>query len=94
MTTGRSMDKPIGLAVIGAGRIGSTRARVASAYPASRVVAVVDINADRAVELANEVGAELSTDDVRRAVSSPCVDAVLVATPEHTHTEQVLAALR
>lgn len=87
------MEQPIGLAVIGAGRIGSTRARVASAYPASRVVAVVDVHVDRAVELANDVGAELSTDDVRRAVSCAGVDAVLVATPEHTHTEPVLAAL-
>jgi predicted dehydrogenase len=85
--------KPIGLAIIGAGRIGSTRARVARAHPGTRVVCIVDINADRAVDLANEVGADFSTDDVAKAVGRPDVDAVLVATPEHTHTEPILAAI-
>jgi predicted dehydrogenase len=88
-----SETRPIGLAIVGAGRIGSTRARVASRHPGTRVAAVVDINADRAVGLANEVGAELSTDEVTKAVTRPDVDAVLVATPEHTHTEPILAAI-
>lgn len=87
------MEKLIGLAVIGAGRIGSARAHIASAYPGTRVVAIADLNVDRAVELANAVGAKLSTDDIRKAIYHAGVDAVLVATPEHTHTEPVLAAL-
>ena len=91
--TGGFSDRRVGLAVLGAGRIGSTRARVASAYPGSRVVAVADISMDRAVGLADEVGAEIGTDDIARAVSHDGVDAVLVATPEHTHTGAVLAAL-
>ncbi|MBI4192569.1 MAG: Gfo/Idh/MocA family oxidoreductase [Betaproteobacteria bacterium] len=87
------MEKKLGLAIIGAGRIGSTRARVAAQYPACRIVAVADINVDRAVELGNAVGAEFTGDDVGKAVSHPGVDAVLVATPEHTHTQPVIAAL-
>jgi len=87
------LEKTLGLAVIGAGRIGSTRARIAAAHPGTRVVAVADLSADRAVGLAQEVGADVSTDDVRRAIATPGVDAVLVATPEHTHTPPILAAL-
>jgi myo-inositol 2-dehydrogenase/D-chiro-inositol 1-dehydrogenase len=83
----------LGLAVIGAGRIGSTRARVAATYPASRVLAVADLSRDRAVELGNAVDAELMTENIAAAVSHPGVDAVLVATPEHTHTAPILAAL-
>ena len=90
---GHFSDRRVGLAVLGAGRIGTTRARVASTYPGSRIVAVADLSMDRAVGLADEVGAELSTDDIVKAVSHPGVDAVLVATPEHTHTQTVLAAL-
>ena len=86
-------DRPVGLAVLGAGRIGTTRARVASVYPGSRIVTIADQNVDRAVGLADEVGAKLGTDDIVKAVSHPEVDAVLVATPEHTHTPMVLAAL-
>ena len=88
------MTQDIGLAVIGAGRIGSTRARVASTHPGTRVLAVADISRDRAVELGNSVGAELMTEDIVAAVSHPGVTAVLVATPEHTHTPPILAALR
>lgn len=83
----------IGIAIIGAGRIGSTRAKIASTHPGTRVVAVADISVDRAVELANAVGAEVATDDIQKAVSLPDVDAVFVATPENTHTEPILRAL-
>ena len=87
------MEENLGLAIIGAGRIGSIRARVAAEYPACRIVSVADINVDRAVELGNSVGAEFMGDDIEKAVSHPGVHAVLVATPEDTHTQPVIAAL-
>lgn len=82
-----------GIAVIGAGRIGTTRSRIASKHPATRVVAVVDIDIGRARALADEVGAAIATVDVAEAVGRPDVHAVLVATPEHTHTPPILQAL-
>jgi len=94
VSTARALtDRSVGLAVLGAGRIGSTRARVASCYPGSHVVAVADISVDRAVGLADQVSAHVATDDIVKAISLPEVDAVLVATPEHTHPQMVLAAL-
>ena len=92
--SGIPQDRPVGLAVLGAGRIGGTRARVAREYPASRIVSIADLNLERAVELGEAVDAELTTDNIAKAVSHPGVDAILVATPEHTHYETVITALQ
>ena len=52
------MSKELGVAVIGAGRIGMLRASMAAAHPAVRFLAVSDLDPSRADALAKKVGAQ------------------------------------
>lgn len=85
--------KPLGIAVIGAGRIGSLRARLAAEYPAVNFIAVSDTDPSRARELAQKVGAQFHSGDNLAAISRPEVNAVIVATSESEHVLPVLQAL-
>ncbi|MCC7082117.1 MAG: Gfo/Idh/MocA family oxidoreductase [Burkholderiales bacterium] len=86
-------SKPIGLAIVGSGRIGSLRARVAAEHPAVRFVAVSDIEARKARELAETVSADRWSTENREIISHPEVTAVVVATSEGEHVEIALQAL-
>lgn len=85
--------KELGIAVIGAGRIGTLRATLAAAYPAVRFIAVSDKDPARAEALAQKVGAGFHTSDNLAAMSHPDVNAIIVSTIEVEHTEPVLQAL-
>ena len=85
--------RDIGLAVIGSGRIGTLRARLAAKHPAVRFLAVADKSPENARKLAEKVGADFHTSDNLAAISRPEVNAVIVSTSEHQHTEPVLQAL-
>ncbi len=86
-------SKPIGLAVVGSGRIGSLRARLASAYPAVRYIAVSDQNARAARELADKVGAQFHGTDNAEVIARPEVNAVIVSTSEGEHVEPIVQAI-
>jgi predicted dehydrogenase len=86
-------SKDIGIAIVGSGRIGGMRARLAAAHPGVRFLAVADVNADQVRALAQTVGAHFTSTDSEAVIAHPEVDAVVVATGEHQHTEPVLAAL-
>ncbi|MHC4482022.1 MAG: Gfo/Idh/MocA family oxidoreductase [Planctomycetota bacterium] len=75
------MDK-IRTAVVGAGKMGAIHAKVYDQLPQSDLVAVVDIDADRAKRLANQYNCSAFTDcaDILGRV-----DAVTIATPTVTH---------
>lgn len=85
--------KEIGIAVIGSGRIGSLRAGMASRHPSVNFIALSDKNKTKADILAQKTGADFITDNNLNAISHDCVDAVVVATPEHDHVEAVLQAI-
>ena len=85
--------KPLGLAVVGSGRIGTLRATLAAAHPAVNFIAVSDRDPSRAASLAEKVGAQFHTADNLEAISRPEVSAVVVSTLEVEHTEPVLQAL-
>lgn len=85
--------RELGVAVVGAGRIGEMRARLAATHPAVRFLAVSDIDQRSARALADKAGAQLVSGDNSEIISHPCVNAVIVATSEHEHTEPVLQAL-
>ena len=85
--------RELGIAVVGSGRIGSLRARMAAAHPAVKFLAVSDLSADRAAHLAELSGADFSTTDNLAAISHPQVNAVIVSTSEHEHLEPVMQAL-
>jgi myo-inositol 2-dehydrogenase/D-chiro-inositol 1-dehydrogenase len=85
--------KQFGIAVIGAGRIGGLRARLAAEYPAVSFIAVADADPARARKLAGDIGAQFHTGDNLAAISRPEVDAVIVSTSEGEHVQAVMQAL-
>ena len=85
--------KALGVAVVGAGRIGSLRARLAAEYPAVQFVAIADADPAQARKLAGVVGAQFHTGNNLDAISRPEVNAVIVATSEGEHVEAVMQAL-
>ena len=83
----------IGIAVIGAGRIGTLRARLAAKHPAVRFLAIADRDPARARALAGEAGANFHTSDNDEAIGHADVGAVIVSTPEQEHVAPVCKAL-
>ena len=90
--------KELGVAVIGAGRIGTLRARLAARHPAVGFLAIADINADAARTLAERTDADFHSTDNNAAIEHPAVNAVIVSTPEHEHVapvcHQMLSGIR
>ncbi len=72
----------LGVAVIGAGRIGTLRARLAAKHPAVRYVAISDADPARAKALAEQSGAQFPSGDNGEIIAHPEVNAVIVSTPE------------
>jgi predicted dehydrogenase len=85
--------QPIGLAIVGSGRIGTLRARLAAAHPAVRFIAVSDRSAEAAKKLATTVGAQMQSTDNDEIISRPEVNAVIVSTSEGEHVEPIVKAL-
>jgi len=83
----------LGVAVIGAGRIGTLRARLAAKHPAVRYVAISDADPARAKALAEQAGAQFSSGDNAEIIAHPEVNAVIVSTPEGAHAAPVCQAL-
>jgi predicted dehydrogenase len=85
--------KDLGIAVIGSGRIGTLRARLAAKHPAVRFLAVSDKDPVRARALAVEAGADFHSSDNDAVIANSNVTAVFVSTPEGEHAAPVCKAL-
>ena len=85
--------KQIGLAVVGSGRIGTLRAKLASTHPAVNFIAVSDTNLGAAQKLAQDVGAQFASADNDEIIAQPEVTAVIVSTSEGEHLAPVLKAI-
>jgi predicted dehydrogenase len=83
----------LGIAVIGAGRIGTLRARLAAKHPSVGFLAVSDLDPVRARALAEQTGADFSSGDNFEVIGRPEVSAVIVSTPEGEHAAPVKRAL-
>src|SRR6195256_3576397 len=83
----------IGIAVVGSGRIGTLRARLAAKHPAVRFLAISDRDPARARALAEQAGADLHSGSNDEVIDHPDVTAVIVSTPEQEHTRPILRAL-
>jgi predicted dehydrogenase len=86
-------NKPLGVAVIGSGRIGTLRARLAAKHPAVGFLAVSDLDAGKAKALADTAGADLHSTDNFALIEHPDVNAVFVSTPEGEHAAPIKRAL-
>jgi predicted dehydrogenase len=88
------MTQPLRICLIGAGRAGAVHAlNLHERVHDARVVAVVDGERDRAVELAARVGGAAVHTDAAEAIAATGLDAVVIATPTPSHRDlAVLAA--
>lgn len=82
----------IGIAVLGAGRIGKIHAASVAANPKATLVAVADPFPEAVEPLAKALGAEAMTDPMA-AIARPDVDAVVIGTPTDTHVGFLLKAV-
>lgn len=83
----------LGVAVVGAGRIGTLRARLAAKHPAVGFLAVSDLDPQRARALAEQAGADFHSGNNFEVIERPEVNAVFVSTPEGEHAAPVKRAL-
>lgn len=84
----------LGIGIIGAGVMGADHARtIARDVAGAHVAAISDIDAARAEAVAAETGARRVFAEAHAVIAEPGVDAVLVASPDATHAELVLACL-
>ena len=89
----RKHSKRIGLAIIGAGRVGVFRGEVAARHPQVDFIGLAEIKPDRAKLVAGKIGADFVTDDYAELLARPEVTAAIIATDEHLHVGPVLAAV-
>jgi myo-inositol 2-dehydrogenase / D-chiro-inositol 1-dehydrogenase len=85
--------EPIGVAVLGAGRMGRTHIRNLAGMTEARVVAVADPVAEAAEAGRALARAELAFSDPLAAIGAAGVDAVVIVTPTSTHARLIEAAL-
>jgi predicted dehydrogenase len=82
----------MGFGVVGAGILGEEHSLVYSHMTESELVAVCDVNGERARAVAEKFGARQWCTDYHELVKNPDVQAVSIATPDHLHTDIAIAA--
>ena len=88
----RRQPKRIGLAVVGAGRVGLFRGEVAARHPMVDFIGLADLKADRLEMVQGKTRADFATTDFRELLKRPEITAAIIATDEHLHVEPILAA--
>jgi len=84
--------KRIGLAIIGAGRVGLIRGLVAARHAQVDWIGIAELKPERAKLVADAVGADFVTNDYRELLNRSEVTAVIVSTDEHLHVDPILTA--
>ena len=83
----------LGVAVIGTGRMGADHVRrISEVISGARVAAVVDVDAERAKNVAAGVEGCTAYTEPAAAMAAADVDAVLIASPGPAHESALLAA--
>src|SRR5438477_1405129 len=83
----------IGLAIVGAGRVGLFRGEVAARHPQVDWIGVADLKPERAKLVGDKCKADFVTHDFRALLARPEVTAAIISTDEHLHVEPILAAV-
>jgi len=89
----RKQPKKIGLAIVGAGRVGLIRGELAARHPEVEWIGIAEKNPERAKFVAGKIGAEFVTADFRELLQRPEVNAAVISTDEHLHVDPVLAGV-
>ena len=89
----RKQAKGIGLAIVGAGRVGLFRGEVAARHPAVEWIGIAEKNHNRGLYVAEKIGADFVTPDYRELLKRPEVTCAIIATDEHLHVDPIMAAV-
>ena len=89
----KKAPKRIGLAIVGAGRVGLFRGEVAARHPMVDFIGVADLKPERTKLLKDKIKADFVTGDFNELLNRPEVTAAIISTDEHLHVEPILAAL-
>jgi predicted dehydrogenase len=82
------------IGIIGAGSIARAHLDAYAVHPEVRLVAISDVNLERARAVAEEYGAERAFGDPHELLADPEVDAVSICTWNNSHAEWAIAAIR
>jgi predicted dehydrogenase len=85
--------KSIGLGIVGSGRIGTLRGRLAAGHSAVEHIAVSDLDPANAGKLAKLIDATSHGSDNLAVIEDPNVTAIIVSTSEGEHMAPMLAAI-
>jgi len=88
----RKNAKRIGLAIVGAGRVGLLRGEVAARHPMVDFIGLADLREDRLELVQKKTRADFATPDFRELLNRPEITAAIISTDEHLHVEPILAA--
>lgn len=83
----------LNVAVVGSGIWGGQHAHVFNTLPNTRLVAVCDLQEDRAQAMAKTHGVAHVFTDHRKLLELDGIDAITIATPDFTHTPLIVDAL-
>lgn len=81
----------VGVGIVGAGIFGRRHAQAYTGHPDARLLAICDIQRDRAEALSAQFGGTVYT-DVASMLLHPGLEAVSVVTPDQSHREVAVAA--
>jgi myo-inositol 2-dehydrogenase / D-chiro-inositol 1-dehydrogenase len=83
---------PLGIVLIGAGRIGQLHARNISRNPRARLLCVLEQDNERAETVAEMTGCRILS-ELEEALAFPAVEAVYICSPTDTHVDYVLRSV-
>jgi predicted dehydrogenase len=89
----RKNPKRIGLAIVGAGRVGLFRGEVAARHPQVDFIGIADLKQDRLKLVGDKTRADFLTTNFKELLKRPEVTAAIISTDEHLHVEPILAAV-
>src|SRR5213593_2706601 len=89
----RRRAKGLGLAIVGAGRVGLFRGEVAARHPVVQWIGIAERNHNRGLHVAEKIGADFVTQDHRELLRRPEVTCAIIATDEHLHVDPILSAI-
>src|SRR5437588_11147761 len=88
----RREAKRLGLAIVGAGRVGLFRGEAAARHPAVKWIGIAEKNHNRGLYVAEKIGADFVNQDYRVLLKRPEVSCVIIATDEHLTDDQIIGA--
>ncbi|MFS0611999.1 Gfo/Idh/MocA family protein [Lederbergia ruris] len=88
------MKKKTNFAIVGAGVISSSHARAISAHDGAKLVAICDVDKEKAEKLAGEYGINCTYTDYEKMFTDVDIDIVSVCVPSGIHAEVTIAAAK